>query len=270
MSAGMYVVKASGEKEELDVEKVRKTCLRAGASKELADKIAREVEKRAYDGITTGEILGLTLKLLEDEPEAATRYDLKRAVMSLGPTGFPFEKFIAEVLQNYGYKTRVGEIIRGRCVNHEVDVVAEKDGKRYLVECKYHNAPGIHTDLKVALYTHARFLDLGDNFDQAWLVCNTKLTADARRYAKCAGLKVTSWGYPRRESLERMIEGKKLYPATILRSVGSHEKGQLFQSGIILVKDLLGYGSEELEKVTKLPQVVVSKIVEEVSGVYAR
>ena len=165
MSVKMYVLKASGEKEEFDAGKVRKTCLRSGASKELADKTAREVEERAYDGITTREILSLTLKLLEEEPETATRYDLKRAIMSLGPTGFPLEKFIAEVLQNYGYKTKVGKIIRGRCVNHEVDVVAEKDGKRYLVECKYHNASGIYTDLKVALYTHARFLDLGDSFD---------------------------------------------------------------------------------------------------------
>jgi len=30
-----------------------------------------------------------------------------------------------------------------------------------------------------------------------------------------------------------MIEEKKPYSATVLRSVGSHEKGQLFQSGII-------------------------------------
>ena len=269
MSDEMYVVKASGKKEELDVEKVRKTCLRAGASKELADKIAKEVEKRAYDGITTKEILDLILKLLEEEPEAATRYDLKRAIMSLGPTGFPFEKFIAEVLQNYGYKTKVGEILRGKCVNHEIDIVAEKDGKRYLVECKYHNALGIYTDLKVALYTRARFLDLGDNFDQAWLVCNTKLTADARKYAKCAGLKITSWRNPRKESLERMIEEKRLYPTTILRSVEGFAKDRLFQAGIMLAKDLLDHGFEDLKRMTGLPQDTLNNIMEEVRKICA-
>ena len=263
MSAEMYVIKASGEKEELDVGKVRKTCLRAGASRELADKIAREVEKRAYDGITTREVLNLTLKLLKEEPEAAIRYDLKRAIMTLGPTGFPFEKFVAELLQNYGYKTRVGQVIRGKCVDHEIDIVAEKDGKRYLVECKYHNALGIHTDLKVALYTHARFLDLGGNFDQAWLVCNTKLTGEARKYARCSGLKITSWRYPRRESLERMIEEKRLYPVTILRSVKGFARDRLFQAGIMLAKDLLDYGFERLKKMTDLPRDSLNKIMEE-------
>jgi len=263
MSVEMYVIKASGEKEELDVEKVRKTCLRAGASRELADKIAKEVEKRAYDGITTREVLYLTLKLLKEEPEAAIRYDLKRAIMSLGPTGFPFEKFVAELLQNYGYKTKVGQVIRGKCVDHEIDIVAEKDGKRCMVECKYHNALGIYTDLKVALYTHARFLDFGDNFDQAWLVCNTKLTIAARKYAKCAGLKIMSWRYPREESLERMIEEKKLYPITILRSVKGFARDRLFQAGIVLARDLLDYGFERLKKMTELPQDKLNKIMEE-------
>jgi len=267
MDDKMYVIKASGEKEEFNVEKIRRTCLRAGASKGLADKIAKEVEKRAYDGITTEEILDLTLKLLEDKPEAATRYDLKRAIMSLGPAGFPFEKFMAEVLQNYGYKTKIGEILRGRCVDHEVDIVAERDGKHYLVECKYHNAPGIYTHLKVALYTHARFLDLGKNFDAAWLVCNTKLTTDARRYAKCVGLRVTSWRYPRMESLERMIDEKRLYPATILRSVKGFAKDRLFQAGIMLAKDLFNYGLEDLKGITGLPQDTVKKIMKEVKGV---
>lgn len=183
--------------------------------------------------------------------------------MSLGPTGFPFEKFVAGLLQNYGYKTKVGKVIRGKCVDHEIDIVAEKDGKRCMVECKYHNALGIYTDLKVALYTHARFLDLGDDFDQAWLVCNTKLTIAARKYAKCAGLKIMSWRYPREESLERMIEEKKLYPITILRSVKGFAKDRLFQVGIMLAKDLLDYGFERLKKMTELPRDKLNKIMEE-------
>jgi len=262
----MYVVKASGKREEFDVEKIRRTCLRAGASKELADKIAKEVENRAYDGITTREILDLTLKLLEEEPEAAARYDLKRAIMSLGPAGFPFEEFMAEVLQNYGYKTKVGEILRGKCVDHEIDIMAEKDGERYLVECKYHNASGIYTDLKVALYTHARFLDLSKNFDHAWLACNTRCTKEARGYAKCVGLKITSWRYPK-ESLEKMIEKKKLYPVTTLRSIKGFAKDRLFQARIMLAKDLLNYGPEDLKRMTGLPQDTVNKIMEEVRRV---
>jgi hypothetical protein len=263
----MYVVKASGKREEFNVEKIRKTCLRAGASKDLTERIVSEVKNRVYDGITTKEILDITLKLLKKEPGAAARYDLKRSIMSLGPAGFPFEKFMAEVLRNYGYKTNINEILKGKCVNHETDIVAEKDGKRYLVECKYHNALGIYTDLKVAMYTHARFLDLGKNFDQAWLACNTRCTMEARRYAQCVGLKITSWKYPKKESLEKMIENKRLYPVTILRSVKGFAKDRLFQARITLAKDLLDYSSEDLKRMTSLPRDTVNKILDEVRKV---
>lgn len=263
----MYVVKASGEREEFNAEKIRNTCLRAGASRKLADEIVEEVEKRAYDGITTKKILNLTLRLLRKEPRAATRYDLKRAIMSLGPAGFPFEEFTAEALRNYGYKTTVGRILKGKCISHEVDIVAEKGNERYLIECKYHNAPGIHTDLKVVMYSYARFLDLDESFDQAWLICNTKCSRDARKYAKCVGLKITSWRYPGKESLEKMIERKKLYPVTILRSVTGFTKDRLFQAKIMLAKDLLDYGLEDLKRVTGLPENTLNKIRKEVRWV---
>jgi predicted RecB family endonuclease len=263
MGRKMYVTKASGEKEEFDVEKVRLTCLRAGASKQLADKIAEEVEAKTYDGITTKEILHLTLKLLEEEPEAAIKYDLKRAIMALGPTGFPFEEFMAEVLKNYGYETKVGEIVKGKCVSHEIDIIAEKEGVRYLVECKYHNALGTRTDLEVVMYTYARFLDLGKKFNQAWLVCNTKCTAEAEQYGKCVGVKVTSWRYPGRESLEEMVETKRLYPITILRSVTGPIRERLFRARVMLARDLLEQKIEDLERKTGLPQRILDEIKDE-------
>jgi len=259
----MYVTKASGEKEEFDVEKVRRTCLRAGASKQLADKIAKEVEAKAYDGITTRKILHLALKLLEEEPEAAMRYGLKRAIMALGPAGFPFEEFMAEVLQNYGYETKVGEIIKGKCVPHEIDITAEKEGVRYLVECKYHNAPGILTDLKVMMYTYARLLDLGKKFNQAWLICNTKCTSEARQFARCVGVKVTSWRYPKGGSLEEMVETKRLYPITILRSVTGPIRERLFQAKVMLARNLLDHELEDLQRTTGLSKSVLNMLREE-------
>lgn len=259
----MYVTKASGEKEEFDVEKIRLTCLRARASEQLADKIVGEVKAEAYDGITTREILRLTLKLLEEEPEAAIRYDLKGAIMALGPTGFPFEKFMAEVLQNYGYETKVGEIVKGKCVSHEIDIVAEKEDMRYLVECKYHNAPGIRTGLEVVMYTYARFLDLGEKFHQPWLICNTKCTAEAEQYGKCVGVKVTSWRYPKGESLDEMVETKRLYPITILRSVTGPIRERLFQVRAMLARDLLDHDLEDLKRTTGLSQTVLDGIREE-------
>ncbi len=263
----MYVLKASGEREEFDARKVRRTCIKAGAPEDLAEKIAAEVGKQVYDGISTHEILKITLRLLGRQPGAATRYSLKRAIMALGPAGFQFEKYMAEVLQNYGYATKVGQIIRGKCINHEVDIAAEKEGKKYMIECKYHNMPGIHTDVKVAMYTHARFLDLGNNFDYGWITCNTKLTQDAIKFADCVGLKVTCWGYPKKESLERLIEDKELYPVTVLQSLKSFTRERLFQAGLMLTKDLVETDIEKLRQRTGLQKGVLEKIVAEAKQV---
>ncbi len=265
----MQVVKASGKKEEFNPKKIKGTCLRAGASRELTEEIIREVTREAYEGISTREILHRTLELLKNKhPGAASRYDLKRSILSLGPTGFPFEKFFAEVLQNYGYKTEVGRIIRGKCVKHEVDIVATKGSKRFMIECKYHNESGINTGIKVALYTYARFLDLEEKFDKSWLACNTKLTHDAIRYAHCQGIKTTSWKHPGDESLERMVEEKKLYPITILRSIKSYEKGMLMQSNLMLVKDFVDQDVQKLHEKIGLPIKILERVVEEADHIF--
>ena len=111
--------------------------------------------------------------------------------MGLGPTGFPFEKYIAEILKEYGYATKVGEVVKGYCVSHEVDVIAQKGKECFMIECKYHNKRGRRLDVKVAMYIYARFLDIKraqekikehkKHFHQAWLVTNTKCTREAIR-----------------------------------------------------------------------------------------
>ena len=62
--------------------------------------------------------------------------------MELGPSGFPFENFIGHIFRHDGYSTDVGVIMQGNCVTHEVDVLACKDDRCYIVECKYHNQAG--------------------------------------------------------------------------------------------------------------------------------
>ena len=49
--------------------------------------------------------------------------------MKLGPTGYPFEDFIAKLLQADGYETKVRQILKGECITHEIDVIAEKNNK---------------------------------------------------------------------------------------------------------------------------------------------
>jgi Holliday junction resolvase len=253
----MWVVKASGETEDFDINKIKRTCLKAGATQVLTNKIAREVEKKAYDGISTKEILRMTLKLLDKQkPFIAARYDLKGAIFRLGPAGFAFEHLVAEILKEYGYKAKVHSMINGFCVEHEVDVVAEIKNKRYMIECKYHNLPGIYTGLKEAMYTYARFLDLTKKspkkFNQPWLICNTRFSEDTIQYSNCAGLKLMGWDYPKK-NLRGMIEKKRLYPITMLRKLDKESQEKLSLSGMVLIKDLTKLSIKELNKITKIP-----------------
>ncbi len=260
----MYVIKASGKKEEFNPEKILRTLLRAGASRSLANDIVSQVKTKIHDLITTREILDMALGLLKNKnPEIGARYDLKRAIMNLGPTGFPFEQFFAEILNHYGYKTKVGETVQGKITDHEVDVIAEKNSKKYMIECKYHNSLGVYTNIRVALYVYARFLDLKEKFDQPWLSTNTKISTKAITYAKGVGMKITSWKYPKNESLQELIEKKKLYPITILKSVNNDIKTKLSKAGIMLAKNLFNYDLNELKKKTKLPENVLRKILSE-------
>jgi Holliday junction resolvase-like predicted endonuclease len=160
--------------------------------------------------------------------------------MLLGPTGYPFEDFVGKILESVGYKTVVRQLLRGKCVTHEVDVIAERNGKRAMIEAKFHNNPGIRSDLHVALYTHARFLDLKEKYDlnEAWIVTNTKTTTDAIAYAECMGMKTVSWSYPAEGSLRDLIEQSDLRPITMLTSLSSSQKIKLLENHIVLCKDI--------------------------------
>lgn len=272
----MFVTKASGEREEFQPDKIRSTCLRAGAPKWLADKIVKEVEKNVYDGIPTKTILKITLKLLEKEvPHVAARYDLKGAIMRLGPAGFEFENLIAELLREYGYKTAVHTFVSTACAEHEIDIIAEKGDKRYMIECKYHNAPGVYTGLKEIMYTKERFDDLVDGykkglcqkFDQPWLVCNTKFSDDAIRYAACKGILLLGWKYPK-ENLKEMLEKKKLYPITVLRKLDSYSQKRLASAGLMFCKDLIQRDISELKNLTRIPTNRLKILIQETKALF--
>ncbi len=243
------VVKASGKVEPFSRTKVVSSLVRSGVKPRLADKIVDEVSKSLPPVITTEDLYHRLLSVLrERDPSSALRYVLKKAIMMLGPEGYPFERYFAKLLAKYGYKTRVDVVVRGRCVAHEIDVVAEKGGKRYMIECKYHNSPGKRTDVQVALYVYARFLDLSEKFDAAWIATNTRLTLDAARYAKCVGMITTAWRYPPGSSLERMIEETGLYPITILTTLHGEARQKLLRLGVVTLEDLKKLTPSELAR----------------------
>ena len=270
----MQVVKYSGEVEEFSPEKIKRTIINASGSKKLAEEAVREVVQQYHDPMTTKEILEILLGLLKKEPGVAERYDLKRAIMSLGPSGFPFEIFFAHILEHYGYTTKVGEKLIGNNLVYEIDIVAQKlppgkqSGKKFLVECKYHNKPGLATKVRYAKQTHEKFLALKNyNFDQPWLVTNTKCSFDTIEYAKSVNMKITSWGYPKEESLMVLIKKQKLYPITILQSPPNKIKEKLYNSKILIAQDLLQYSLPELKQKLQLPEKEITGIIRKVKDI---
>jgi len=181
--------------------------------------------------------------------------------MILGPTGFPFEKFIARMLKEYGYKTRKNVHARGKCVTQEIDVTAKKGKKKYMIECKYHNTPGKRSDLKVVMYTYARFLDVKrKKFNQPWLVTNTNCTSEAIKYAKCMNLKIIGWRYPRKDCLEKILVQKNLYPITVLTIPTLKVKRKLVGANLMLVRDLLKHKIPYLRLKTRIPKKILKKL----------
>ncbi|MCP6720258.1 MAG: ATP cone domain-containing protein [Patescibacteria group bacterium] len=245
----MLITKLSGETEQFSHSKLQRSLTNAGAPPERVKAIVREVEKGLKKGVTTQEIYRRAFSLLKREKGPfAARYSLKRAIFELGPHGYPFEKFIGKLLERKGYKVEIGKYIRGKCVTHEVDVVAKKENKHFLIESKFHNRQGTKSDVKVALYIKARFDDIQSKlknvpghtvFHQVWLITNTKFTSNAIRYANCVHMKMTGWNYPKRGGLEDLIEQSGLHPLTAPTSLSSPQKKALLNKGIVLCREII-------------------------------
>jgi Holliday junction resolvase-like predicted endonuclease len=214
--------------------------------------------------------------LRKRETHKASRYAIKNAIMELGPTGFPFERLVAELLKHQGFSVEVDKIIQGWCVSHEIDVIAQKDKRLVIVESKFHNQQGIRTDVKVALYVQARFEDLRKQllgqFDrehkllEAWLVTNTKLTSDAIQYANCVGIRAIGWSYPQDNSLQNLIEQANLHPLTSLTTLSKYQKRQLLGQGLVLCQEIdtgvlqsIGISKPKAIKVLKEANVLCKK-----------
>lgn len=245
----VIVTKASGEHESFSSEKLRLSLVNSGASEQEAQSIVERVTSGLYEGISTKKIYQSAFSLLrKTSRHLAGRYHLKRGIMELGPSGFPFEQYIAEILKAQGYLVTTGEIVKGKCVTHEIDVIAQKDHSHFMIECKYHNQPGFACTVKIPLYIQARFKDVealwkqlpehGMKFHQGWVVTNTRFTKDAIQYGECAGLKLLGWDYPVKDSLKHLIDKSGLYPVTCLTSLSRHEKQLLLDKKNVLCMDI--------------------------------
>lgn len=241
------IKKATGEIEDFDRGKLMSSLIRAGADPQHAEEVVKEVSLLIKPRMSTKKIFRLAHKYLRRYNRSSMlRYSLKEALLRLGPSGYPFEKYVGELLRHSGYDVKVGVVLEGKCVKHEVDVFAGNSKEIVLVECKYrNNAQGSH-DVKTALYVHARHQDLRavmekDNPQKeirGWLLTNTRFTEDAIQFAECSGLNIVSWRYPKKNSLEKMIESMKLYPVTVITNLNREQIKTLISRNIILMKDL--------------------------------
>lgn len=244
----LKVTKASGVLEPFSEAKIRRSLKRAGAQPEVIDKILVQLIGRLHDGLTTREIYRQVFDLLNQyQAGQGYHYSLKDALMQLGPSGYPFEKFIARLLDFLGFKTQTNIFMKGKCIDHEIDVVANKDHQQYLIECKFHNRPGTKTHSQDALGIQAKFEDLSDQFHQAWLVTNTKLTSAAIKYGLCQGIKLLAWRYPQTASLESLIEANKFHPITCLTFLNHNDCQRLYQNNLLLCRDLAHLKDKQLD-----------------------
>lgn len=244
-----FITKADGTTEHFKVEKLRRSLRRAGANPEEINSIIGEVDRALYDGVQTQEIYRHAFSLLRgSRPTAAARYSLRRALFSLGPTGFPFERFLARLLERDGYSVKTGITLQGHCAPHEIDIAAFKDEHSFIGEAKFHARPGVKSDLQVAMYSYARLLDLRDQkictedicgIKEFWLVTNTKFTTTAQEYGDCVGLKMLSWDFPKNNNLHDMIQRASIYPVTVLQNITAAQAEALIARDIILCSDII-------------------------------
>ena len=238
------VVKGDGSREAFEIAKLIGSLRHAGASQELAASIAGDVAKSIREGMTTTEIYRKAFSMLrKEERVTAARYSMRRAILDLGPTGFPFEDYVSALMRAKGYAVRTRVILQGKCIDHEVDVVMEKGERHIGAELKFHNTPGFKTDVKTALYVRARFTDIGnrsnnarDGVDEGWLITNTKFTENAIQYASCAGIHLLGWSYPTGAALKDIIKETGVYPVTVLTTLSKSEKSKLILSGTTMCK----------------------------------
>ncbi|MBS1741900.1 MAG: restriction endonuclease [Bacteroidetes bacterium] len=245
----ILVKKASGALDAFSSEKLRKSLERAGADATSIDSIEQQVNNILYDGIPAKEIYRTAFRLLKKQSKGiAGRYNLKKAIMALGPSGYPFEKYIAAVFAWEGYKVKTQQLLKGKCVTHEIDVFAENDSKALLIECKYHSGQGNICDVKIPLYIHSRYMDVLQHRQlqsetkplEGWVITNTKFSSDALHYGICSGLHLLGWNFPEHNGLAKLVDNSKLYPITCLTTISTKEKAMILEKGIVLCKDLEG------------------------------
>lgn len=271
------IVKTTGAEETFDEHKLRGSLRRARASPDEIRRVMQHVRDNLHDRMTTRQIYRLAFTTLRTnqhrrrtepaERATAARYSLQRAILELGPTGYPFERFLGELLRHDGFRVAVGASLPGRFVRHEIDVVAERRRERVLAECKFRADPAGKVDVQIAMYVSARAQDLRDagrGWTSFWLVTNGRFTRDALLFGEGTGLTLLSWNHPEGGSLRERIDRAGLHPVTCLTGLRKAEKQALLRTGLVVVADLHDH-PRELDRL-RLSQNRLQNVRAEIDG----
>ena len=266
------MIKENGSRQLFDKEKVIRTCLRMGATVHVAHEVAEKVERKLYDGIPTRIILRLIFRFMRKyKPAVGNLFDLKKGLSLMSPKP-EFEIFVQVLLAHNGFEVRPNHILRGKCVEHEVDGIASKDAITYFVEAKHHSSYHSLTGLDESRIARAVLEDISEGFtmgitdlkiDRAMIVTNTRYSEHAIRYGRCRNILQIGWNSPENLGLQNMIYERKLYPLSCLRGLRWENRMKLVGSGIVLIGQLFSEDLYELAKRTRLPQDELKEIVEE-------
>jgi hypothetical protein len=268
----VMVKKGDGSLEQFDINKLQRSLGRSGASSSAVEEVSEFIMSKIKDNMSTSEIYTMAFREMRKiQPGAAARYNLKAALFKLGPEGYPFETFVGALLKGRGYSTLLRQNVNGKCINHEIDIIAErpamngKPKKKCIIECKFHNSMGTLCRIQTALYSWARYLDVHEqnrDITEGWLVTNTKFSLDSIQYSNCVGLRLLGWGFPRAESIQIRVEEKRLYPITILPSMDKRALSLLHNAEVILVPELAKESAEHLSTLG-IPLNKAEKLIDE-------
>ena len=258
----VQIKKLDGSTQPYDAKKVLNSLQHAGADIETAKKVEQKIQSKLYDGIDTRKLFSYVFRELKKyHPTTAARYDLKNALLRLGTVGFPFEQYVARILNALGYKTQTNVIVQGSIIPHEIDVIAEKGSERLMVECKHHGREFIVSHIQTALYVYARFLDVKKNFTKPMLATNTKFTPQVVTYARGVGLRLLGWSYPRGEALEDILDKYELCPITMHHLLTEQQAEQCLRNNIVLLTDLKKITPKRLASLLDISETKAGTII---------
>lgn len=246
----VIIQKASGKTEAFDVRKLKTSLKNAGANEDAISEVVSDIQNWVYDGVTTAKIYTRAFRIFRQISTAgALLYNLKKAILDMGPTGYPFEHFVGELFRRQGYEVEVGLVMEGASVTHEMDVIAKKGREQILGECKFSHKQGHSISIQVPLYVHSRVNDIVEKLKEekanqdinftAWIFTNGRFSADSIEYSRCKGIKLMGWDHPQGHAVKDLIERERMFPITILSKLSLKDKSRLMQDGIVTCAQLL-------------------------------